>query len=332
MPSLSLKGFQAEIRSGKIGPLYLLVGEEAYLRENALSALIDATLAPAARPFNLDVFRGGEALPGDIVDRVLSFPLMAPRRVVVVKECDQLNEGATRLLLPLLESPPETTTAIFVGDKADGRKKFFATLQRAACVVEFKPMKGREVLPWAQERLRASGKRMSQEALHLFCERGGVDLGVLAGEMDKLLSFAGDRQAIDREDVERVVGVSAENSVFDLTDAVGARDAGRALYVLRRILEAGERGGGILWQLTQHVHRLMKVKTLKDSKVSEKDLPGRLALPPYVATKYVNQARNFSYPDLWRAYEALVTAEDHLKSGYQTEEIVLQLLVRALCR
>jgi len=332
MPPLSFKDFQAEIRSGKIGLLYLFVGEDAYLRGNALSALLDAALTPAVRPFNLDVFRGGETPPGDIADRMLSFPMMAARRVVVVRECDQLNEAAARLLFPLLESPPETTTSVFVGDKVDGRKKFFSTLQKAARVLEFKPMKGREVLSWVQERLRASGKRASQEALHLFCERAGADLGVLAGEIDKLLAFSGDRQAIDREDVEQVVGVSAESSIFDLTDAVGARDAGRALYALRRVREAGERGGGILWQLTQHVHRLMKVKTLKDSKVSEKDLPGRLALPPFVAAKYVGQARNFSYPDLWRAYEALVAAEDHLKSGYQTEETVLQLLVRTLCR
>ena len=332
MPALNLKAFEAEVRSGKVGSLYLLVGEETYLREKALNTLIEAALEPGIRPFNLDVFRGGETPPGEIADRILSFPMMAPRRVVVVKGCDELNENATRLLLPLLESPSETTTVVFVGDKVDGRKKFFATLQKTARTVEFKPLWDRDVAPWVQERVRASGKRISQEAMRLFCERAGTDLGVLAGEIDKLTVFIGDRNSIEKEDVAHVVGFSEESNIFDLTDAVWAKDAGQALFVLMRILEAGERGGGILWQLTQHVHRLMKVKTLKDSRVSEKDLPGRLTLPPYVATKYVNQARNFSYSDLWGAYEALVNAEDHLKSGYQTEEIVLQLLVRALCR
>ena len=332
MPSLNPKAFEAEVRSGKIGSLYLLIGEEAYLREKALNALLEAALAPGVRPFNLDVFRGGEAPPGEIADRILSFPLMAPRRVVVVKACDELNENATRLLLPVVEALPATSTVVFVGDKADGRKKFFATLRKAACTVEFRPLREREAGAWVQERLGALGKRVSQEAIQSFAERVGGDLGVAAGEIDKLISFLGDRQVVEREDVERVVGVSAEGSIFDLTDAVGAKDAGRGLVVLRQVLEGGERGGGILWRLTQHVHTLMKAKMLKDSRVPEKDLPYRLGLPPFVVTKYLNQARKFSYPDLWRAYEALATAEDHLKSGYQTEEIALQLLIGALCR
>lgn len=332
MPLLSPKAFEAEVRSGKVGPLYLLVGEETYLRERALQALIDAALEPAVKPFNLDVFRGGETPPGEIADRILSFPLMAPRRVVVVKACDELNEGAARLLLPVVESPPETSTVVFVGDKADGRKKLFATLRKTACAVEFKPLREREVGVWVQGRLRDLGKRVSQEAIHLFAGRVGGDLGVAAGEIDKLISFLGDRQVVEREDVERVVGASAESSIFDLTDAVGAKDAGRALTVLMRIREAGEHGGGILWRLTQHVHTLMRVRMLRDARVPEKDLPDRLGLPSFVVTKYLNQVRKFSHADLWRAYEALAAAEDHLKSGYQTEEIVLQLLVRALCR
>ncbi|OGG52824.1 MAG: DNA polymerase III subunit delta [Candidatus Handelsmanbacteria bacterium RIFCSPLOWO2_12_FULL_64_10] len=332
MPLLNPKAFEAEVRSGRVGPLYLLVGEETYLREKALHALIDAALRPAVRPFNLDIFRGGETPPGEIAERIQSFPLMAARRVVVVKACDELNEGAVRLLLPVVESPPETSTVVFVGDKADGRKRLFAALRKAACTVEFKPLREREAVAWVQERLKALGKRLSQEAIPLFIGRVGGDLGVAAGEIDKLVSFLGDRQVIEREDVEGVVGVSAEVSIFDLTDAVGAKDAGRALAVLRRILEAGERGGGVLWRLTQHVHTLMRVRMLREVRVPEKDLPDRLGLPSFVVTKYLNQVRKFSPSDLWRAYEALATAEDHLKSGYQTEEIVLQLLIRALCR
>jgi DNA polymerase-3 subunit delta len=312
--------------------LYLLVGEETYLREKALNVLVEAALEPGIRPFNLDIFRGGEASPGEIADRILSFPMMAPRRVVVVKGCDELNENATRLLLPLVESPSETTTVVFVGDRVDGRKKFFATLQKMARTLEFRPLWDRDVVPWVQERVRASGKRFSQEAMRLFCERAGTDLGILSGEIDKLILFTGDRNAIEKEDVARVVGASEESNVFDLTDAVGAKDAGQALCVLRHISEAGERGGGILWQLTRHIHTLMKTKMLREAGVPEKELPGRLGLKPGVASKYASQIRKFSYPDLWRAYEALATAEDHLKSGYQTEEIVLQLLVRALCR
>jgi DNA polymerase-3 subunit delta len=332
MPTLTPRELHAEVRSGRIGPLYLLVGGAVYLRDKALRLLVDAAVDPAVRAFNLDVFRGDEVPAGEIADRILSFPMMASRRAVVVKGCEAVPDATSRSLLPLIESPPETTTLIFVADKADGRKRLFAALQKAARVVDFKPMKERELALWVQERMEESGKRLSPEALRLFCERAGTDLGVVAGEVDKLVLLVGDRGTVEREDVERAVGVSEESGIFDLTDAVGAKDAGRALGVLRQLLDAGERGGGILWRLTQHIHTLMKVRMLRESRVPDQDLPGRLGLSPYIASKYVTQARNFTVSDLWRAYESLVTAEDHLKSGYQTEGIVLRLLVRALCR
>lgn len=332
MPALNIKDFEVELHSGRISPLYLLVGEEGYLREKALQTLLEAALKPGARAFNLDVFRGGEASAGEIADRILSFPLMSPRRVVVVKACEDMQENATRVLIPLLESPPETTTTVFVSDRADGRRKFFAMLQKFARVVEFKPLKEREVSSWVQERFQAAGKHLSSDAARLLCERVGTDLGVVSGEIDKLLSFVDDRMAIERDDVERVIGVSEESSIFDLTDAVGARDAGKALFALRRVLDAGERGGGILWRLTQHFHTLMKIRIFREARVPEKELPGRVGLRPFVVSKYIQQSKNFPLSDLWRAYELLVTAEDRLKSGYQTEEIILQLLIRSLCK
>lgn len=332
MATLSYKDLQAEVRTGKVGPLYLFSGDEAFLREKAVQMLMEAALDPGTRAFNLDVFRCGETDPGEIASRILSFPMMASRRVVIVKDCEEIQDGPAGVLLPLLVSPPETTTAVFVCGKVDGRRKFFATLRKYARVVEFKPLRERDVLTWVQDRLDAEGKRPTQEALRLLHERLGTDLGIASGEIAKLLSFVGDREAIGREDVDQVVGSVGDASVFDLTDAVGARDAGRALVALRRVLEGGERGTGILWQLTRHFHTLMKVRICKEARVAVKDLPSQIGLPPFVISKCLQQSRNFTAASLWRNFELLVTAEDQMKSGYQTEEIVLQLLVMGLCR
>ena len=332
MPPAKKPVLEAAVRSGKIGPLYLLVGQETFGREKALSELLDSILAPAARTFNLDVFRGGEVDPADVVDRALCFPMGCPRRVVVIKESDHLNEQAAQILIPLVESPPETTTMIFVCDKADRRRKLFSLLERTAQTVSFDAVNAQEILSWIKGRITASGKGISQGALRVLCERAGEDLGVVAGEVEKLLAFAGDRGVIEEEDVERVVGFSESSSIFDLTDAVGAKDPGLALAMLRKNIEGGERSGGIIYRLSRHVDTLMKVRMLKDLKVPQREIPSRLGLRSPVASKFLNQARKYSYPDLWRAYEALVVAEDHLKSGYQNEEIVLQLLVVGLCR
>lgn len=331
MSVLSFKDLQAEVRAGKVGPLYLFAGEEAFLRDRAVQLVLEAALGPGARDFNLDVFRCGETDPGEIASRILSFPMMSSRRVVIVKGCEEIQDGPAGALLPLIESPPETTTAVFVCDKADGRRKFFALLRRHARVVEFKSLRERDVFSWVQDRLEAEGKRPSQDALRLLHERLGTDLGTASSEVEKLLSFVGEREVIGREDVDRVVGGVGDTSVYDLTDAVGARDAGRALVALKRVLEGGGRGTGILWQLTRHFHALMKIRICKEARVAEKDLPSQVGVPPFVIPKYLQQSRNFSVDALWRGFELLVTAEDRMKSGFQTEEMVLQLLVRGLC-
>ena len=332
MPVLTSEKFRSEIRSGKIGSLYFLVGEEIYLRDMAFNTLLDAALDPGSRTFNLDVFTASQAVPGDIVDRILSFPMMAPRRVVVVNGCGELKEDASRLLIPVLESPPESTTLIFVGDRVDGRKKLFGLLRKKARVVEFSALREKDRISWIEGHIKTLGKGISKDGLHLFCERATKDLCVVAGEIEKLVLFIGDRPVIQRDDVAGATGLSGESSIFDFTDAVGAKNSGRALWILSKIREAGERAGGIVWRLTKHVQTLMKIRMLQESREKEKEFPNLLGLPPYVTSKLVRQSQKFSNSDFGKACEALVTAEDRLKSGYQTEEIVLQLLVVSLCR
>ena len=148
----------AQIQRGEFAPLYLLHGSENVSKEESLRALVDAAVEPASKAFNLDIFRGEEMDAADAVSRATAFPMMASRRVVVVKRLERLRDPDLRTFLPLVDNPVETTVLVFTADKLDGRKKISAALRKNAVSVEFKPPYESELPRWIRNRAAAPEK------------------------------------------------------------------------------------------------------------------------------------------------------------------------------
>ena len=91
----------AGIREGNLSPLYLLYGPDEFEKEEFLKALVNASVEPAARTFNLDMFHGDDMQIADAVNCAVAFPMMAARRTVVIKRIDRLTEPDIQELLPL---------------------------------------------------------------------------------------------------------------------------------------------------------------------------------------------------------------------------------------
>ena len=122
--------FVQSIPTGAPKEVYLLYGEEDFLVEQALEAVLAATLSPADRQFNLDVVRAGDMDIREVLAMCASFPMMADRRVVVLRDVDSLNARELELLSAYLESPSPTTCLVLIAGSVDMRKKPFHTLRK----------------------------------------------------------------------------------------------------------------------------------------------------------------------------------------------------------
>jgi DNA polymerase-3 subunit delta len=329
---LSPEDLLSEVKAGRLKPLYFLHGPEDLTRDECLRALTDAAVDPATRAFNLDVFRADDADAADIVNRAIAFPMMASRRLVIVKQVERLPEAAITDFLPVVMDPPDTTVLVLTATRFDARRKLFAELRKSAVCVTFKDPYDREVPDWIQRRVKATGKTIQPEAVHLLHITVGPNPRELANELEKLAIHVADRATIHREDVEQVVGATRGNTVFELADAVGRREAERAYAILNRLLEQGESPVGIVAMISRHIGILRKARWLQAARVPRQQMAGRLKVPPFFLSGYLEQARQFSDDALAAAYDALVQADDRLKSGSRSAGVTMAVLVHTLCR
>ena len=321
----------AQIQRGEFAPLYLLHGSENVSKEESLRALVDAAVEPASKAFNLDVFRGEEMDAADAVSRATAFPMMASRRVVVVKRVERLRDPDLRTLLPLVDNPVETTVLVFTADKLDGRKKISAALRKNAVSVEFKPLYESELPRWIRSRAAALKKRIEPDAAHMLHLGVGPNPGELVSELEKLAIYTQGREIITRDDVIQVGGAARSATVFELTDAVGQRNAGDALAVLHRLVERGENPVAIVAMLARHIGILRKARWLRNQGLPRSELAGKLKVPPFFVSSYLDQAAQFDDQNLWSAYQALLDADNRLKSRSRAPHATLTQLICRIC-
>jgi DNA polymerase-3 subunit delta len=125
------------------------------------------------------------------------------------------------------------------------------------------------------------------------------------------------------------VGQSRSYNIFQLNDAIGERQCGKALEILKELFLLGEKPGTVIYRLTEHFERFVKVKSLPSQKGAS--LSSILKLHPYFVRKYQKQAGNFSKDELERSFVLLYQTDVGLKSSLMPDRILMEVLVYKLC-
>ena len=240
-----MKALRPALQDKQFSPAYYLHGEDEYLKEEALRHLVDAAIDPATRDFNLDQRRGSD-LDGEALASLLAMPpMMAERRVVVIRDVTTLKKDARVALDKYLESPAPDLLVIMTAP-ADAKAE--KSTPRSVVAVDCAPLNGAQVPKWIASRAEKSLKTtITPEAIELLQDAVGSDLGQLAIELEKLASYASNRGTpIDEDAVAAVVGVHREETPGMLFDAIAARDTTRALALLPGVLQQSKTSGVVL--------------------------------------------------------------------------------------
>lgn len=327
----------AELRAGRVAPIYYLYGKEQFLVQRALAAIRAAVLDPKTQAFNLDGIDCKEAKEGARnAERILAaartVPMMAARRLVLVKDADGLSPDDLEALLPYLGDPLETTCLVFVAQNADLRRRFFLELKKTGGLAKFEPLYERRLPAWIEAEARGLGHGIEPGAAQLLCDVVGSDLAALAQALEQLSLFVGPKARITMAAVEELVAETRQHSVFDLANAVGERDTRKALHQCQRMLQAREPAIRILFMLTRHFRQLWIAREALVQRLDRDEAARRIGIPPFFVDGLLNQARSFDEPTLARAFEALYGADRDLKSSRAGDEVVLERLLVDLCR
>jgi DNA polymerase-3 subunit delta len=236
MPPRSTKEFLTSLKKGEFERAYYLHGPEDVLKEEGLRYLLERAVDPATRDFNLDQRSAGQLDPESVEALCNTVPMMADRRVVVIRDVEQWKRKtkARNAFLAYLERPsPDTVVVLVQGGSEETEDK---ELARRATSVHFSPPTAAEAERWLERRAAASGIRFAPGAVTHLLKCTGGDLGTIRLELEKLSAIAGE-EPITAEQVGDLVGIRHGETIFDWRDAVMNGDAGRSVTLLERVLD-----------------------------------------------------------------------------------------------
>jgi DNA polymerase-3 subunit delta len=310
----------------------------------------DATMAD----LNTTTLDGDKLTMAELHHVCDTIPFMAERRVVIVhglldrlrpkgqakgqKDGQSKKPARDRAFLDelaaYLPKLPDTTRLFFIENEElrDSHPILkLAHREEGGYVRLFNRPKDHALPGWIRRHTEAQGGEIDQEAAMLLATLVGNDLRQLDLEIEKLRLYAGERPAT-AEDVRALVARAREESIFDVVDCVGQREAGRALRLLHTLVTDGAVPLYVLSMLGRQFRILIQVKELGEQGLSEGAITKKLKLHPFVVKKSLRQARNFSMAQLEAAHQRLVETDWQIKTGQAEEELALDVLVVDLTR
>lgn len=317
-------------RHGNFRPLYFLYGEEGFLMDELQALLIEHALAPHERDFNLDLFHGPEADARQVLAACMGYPVMAQRRVVVVRAFERLAEN--RSFVAYAAQPnPSAVVLLLCGGRPNLAAHPYRALREKAVAAEFRPLYERQVPGWIDRRVRGLGLRIEGGAAQMLAQAVGTDLRTLAGEIEKLRAYLGARTTITEQDVLEAGGHLREFNVFELQKAIGAGERDRAATIAARMLAQASNPRGealmVVTMLTRYFLRLQKLSASLARGVPERQLARQIGVSPYFLKEYLFAVRRLGPAALRRAFAALLAADFELKGGSARDEGLVLLLV-----
>jgi DNA polymerase-3 subunit delta len=326
----SLDELENELKDGVIRPIYLLTGPEEYLRRKAEERIAGCVLAAEARAFNLSEY----SLDSDAIDDVLqaaeTFPLCAPYRLVIARELGSLPQDKEQALLEYLQRPSKKSVLVLVAEKVDNRKTFFRHIKEKHCVADFESPRPAVFARWAGQLLRERGYRLSQGAMDKLVALAGSDFQTLVGEIEKLTLYAGDDKNIPDTVLDELVRESREHTAFELTDAMGRRDAATALRLLNNLLGAGEAPLKILGAIVWNFRNVLMVQEQLALGKTKAQILAALQINPYSLEKALTQARGLDNLSVRRLYDRLAAVDLQIKSSGYDERMLIERLLCSL--
>lgn len=331
MPQIEVADFRKALGSGKLSPVYLLWGEEQYQIEAAVRQICDIAFVSSIKELNYNVYYAGDDKIGDVRDAVEHLPMMAPYRVILLREAQDLSEKEWEVLEPIFENQIDTTVFIILSTKIDKRKKTFKALLDKAVSVEFKKPFENQLGAWIKYIGSTHQVDISDEACVLIQKLVGNHLTEVDAEVKKLAQFVGAKKVAEVEDVAKVVSRVKEESVFDLTDAIGESDRVKALTLLAHLLDQGQSEVGVVALVARHIRILLAIHQGMKEGLSGSKLAAFSGVPPYFLQKYVSQARHWTLRNLENTLLVLSDTDRALKSSPLSGPIWLENFVIKTC-
>ena len=344
--------FLTELESRKLKPAYVFVGDEAFFRKRCRDAILEHLVAPDLRDFSIFEFDLGETSLNEVLDRAQTPSLMAPFQVFFVRGVKTLfgrgsNEEKITAIEEYCKNPNPDALLVFVADHisipADARRmemtdkdryqKIRDDLGPFCGIVELARVEEGEAVRWLADYCTAQGIKIDADGARELVDALGGDMMMISNELEKLILYVGEKKKITLGDVETMVLAAKQRSLYELTDAISAKDRVRALEILDALLSTGdgeEAAIGHLYMLAKTFRQMLVIleRNVRDQRMLWAALWQGFRVPPFAADDIIRQARRYkSKRELTRAIRLIAKADLALRSNPPGKRLILEKLV-----
>lgn len=320
-----MKTIDNDIKMGQLKNVYLLYGTEDYLKRQYRDKLKHALVEPDDT-MNFSAYEGKDINPKELIDLSETLPFFKEKRMILVENsgffknsCDDLAEYMSQV--------PESTCFVFVEEEVDKRSKLFKAASRAGSAVEFETPKEDMLVRWILGRIQREGKKITQSVMQLFLSKTGSDMENIDKELEKLICYTLDKAEISAADVEAICTGQTENKIFEMIDAISAKNQKKALDLYYDLLALKEAPMRILFLIARQFQNLLLIKSMSAKGYPAVSIAKTAGMPSFAVQKNLRQAGAFKINQLKEAIEDCGQAEEDVKMGRMADQLAVELLI-----
>ena len=320
-----MKSLNEDLKTGQLKQVYLLFGEEGYLKRQYRDRLTRALL-PEGDTINYACYEGKGTEIREVIDLAETMPFFAEIRLIVFENTGFFKSGGNDLA-DYIKEMPESACFLFVENEVDKRSRLYKTVKAKGRAVELGFQDEGTLKRWVAGIVRNENRQAGEQTIAYFLNKTGTDMENITKELEKLFCYTLGRDTITKEDVDAVCVTQISNHIFDMVDAVAQKKQRRALELYYDLLALKEPPMRILFLMIRQYRILLQVKGLLKSGYGRKEIASKAGLHPFVAGKYMDQAKHFPTKELRAILEEGAVLEQSVKTGKLTDHLAVELFL-----
>lgn len=314
-----------DLKTGQLKQVYLLFGEEGYLKRQYKNRLTGAML-PEGDTMNYASYEGKGIDIKEVIDLAETMPFFAERRLIVFENTGFFKTGGADLA-DYIKEMPDTTSFLFIENEVDKRSKLYKAVKAKGRIVELAFQDEATLKRWIAGNVKKENKKITEQTVVYFLNKTGTNMENITKELEKLFCYAFDRDVITKEDVDAVCVTQISNHIFDMVDAMAQKKQRKALELYYDLLALKEPPMRILFLMIRQYRILNQVKGLLKAGYGRKEIASKAGLHPFVAGKYMDQAKHFQTKVLREVLEEGAELEQCVKTGRLTDKLAVELFL-----
>ena len=308
---------------------YLFLGEEDFLKEEAIEKLKAKVLDAATRDLNYSIFYAKDKnfSVKQLTNALNTMPFISKKRLIVLKGADSLLQADKKSILSYLSNAKESSVFVIESSSVFIKGEFLLEAAKAAQLVYFRRLTETSLNSWLVKQASAFSKKISHDAIEAIKESLPNNLRILSSHMENIILYVGKRPGITKEDVEKVIGKSPSHTAFDIIGSIERKDAKKALQVfgtLKRDRKSETELLGLIAWSTRMILRVKELLSIKNKVEMRRDL----ALNPRMFDQITRHASRFNKREILGLLDEILKADLDIKTGMPPRTVIERLIVR----